>query len=92
MILDRAGTATRILTAGGGPAGKMENYEMAKRFKAAYPNLFEGKYNSDVTFLRATQEQRYAAPRPRRIYAAPLTMHTAPHSARASMRGPRTGP
>ena len=38
--------------------GKMENYEMAKRFKAVYPNLFEGKYNSDVIFLRATQEQR----------------------------------
>ena len=31
---------------------------MAKRFKAVYPNLFEGKYNSDVIFLRATQEQR----------------------------------
>jgi hypothetical protein len=40
-------------------AGKMENYEMAKRFKAAYPNLLAGKYNSDIIFLRATQEQRY---------------------------------
>ena len=36
---------------------------MAKRFKAVYPNLFEGKYNSDVIFLRATQEQRCVSPR-----------------------------
>ena len=46
---------------------------MAKRFKAAYPNLFEAKYNSDVYFLRATQEQRYGAQPARR--AVPPAAH-----------------
>lgn len=38
--------------------GMMELYDLAKRFKNAYPEIFKKEYDPDVYFLRATQETR----------------------------------
>ena len=39
--------------------GAEELYQAAKRYSKAYPEIFQTPYNSDVFFMRATQEQRY---------------------------------
>lgn len=38
--------------------GQNEHYNLAKRFSKAFPELFKQSYNSDIYFMRATQEQR----------------------------------
>lgn len=42
------------------PIGRQEHYEMAQRFKKAYPTVFNHSYDSDRFAFRGTQEQRYA--------------------------------